>query len=174
MPGTHIYMISMDGPLYEVELATLKATKLLDLVDALDIPISPDPHTTGQCWPHFKDALTVHTSTDGKGGITAPGGTLYVASNGYNEADYTNGSYCGRLASWDGSSSNWTIIERTAFYGLAARKNYGRQVYASGWDSKSAILRVKDVGSPDAPSSSAGTLSNNGSPSRGGHAISAR
>ena len=35
--------------------------------------------------------------------------------------------------------------------GLAARKNYGRAVYATGWDSKSAILRVRDVGSADAP-----------------------
>ena len=22
-------------------------------------------HTTGQCYPHFKDALTIHTDTDG-------------------------------------------------------------------------------------------------------------
>jgi hypothetical protein len=122
-PEDMVYMISMDGPFYEVNLTTLRANLLFNLVDVLDIPISADPHTTGQCYPHFKDALTVHTTTDGKGGITAPGGLVYVASNGYNEKDYTNGSYCGRLASWDGT--NWTILERTAFYGLAARKNYG-------------------------------------------------
>ena len=50
----------------------------------------------------------------------------------------------------------WTTIEKTAYYSLAARKNYGRMVYAAGWDSKSAILRVKDQGSPDAPSVTGG------------------
>ena len=153
-PETHVYMVSMDGPLYEVELASLRATKLLDLVDALAIPVSADPHTTGQCYPHFKDAITVHGGTDGKGGIPAgaTGGLLYVASNGYNEADFVNGSSCGRLASWDGTpGGNWTVLETTAFYGLAARKNYGRMLYASGWDRKSALLRAKDDGSPDAP-----------------------
>ena len=104
----------------------------------------------GQCYPHFKDAVTVHTDTDGHGGITKAGGKLYVASNGYNERDFTDGSYCGRLASWDGT--NWKTLATTAFYSLAARKNYGRQLYAAGWDSKSAILRVLDNGSPDAPS----------------------
>jgi len=155
-PETHIYMVSMDGPFYEVELSTLKATLLFNLVDVLNIPVSKDPHTTGQCYPHFKDALTVHTTTDGQGGIPAgdkPSGLLYVASNGYNEQDYVNGSYCGRLASWDGSG-NWTILDSTAYYGLAARKNYGRMVYATGWDAKSVILRVKDQGSPDAPTRS--------------------
>ena len=153
-PATHVYMVSMDGPLYEVELATLNVTKLLDLVDALSIPVSSDPHTTGQCYPHFKDAITVHGATDGKGGIPAgaSGGLLYVASNGYNEQDFVDGSTCGRLASWDGTpGGNWTVLERTAFYGLAARKNYGRMLYASGWDRKSAILKTKDDGSPDAP-----------------------
>eukprot|EP00937_MAST-01D_sp_MAST-1D-sp2_P003164 g3164.t1 len=153
MPETHVYMVSMDGPLYEVDLTTLAATQLLDLVDALAIPVSADPHTTGQCYPHFKDAITVHSGTDGKGGVPASsrgGGTLYVASNGYNEADFVNGSTCGRLAAWDGKG-NWTVLETTAFYGLAARKNYGRMLYASGWDHKSAILKAKDVGSPDAP-----------------------
>lgn len=152
-PETHVYMISMDGPLYEVELETLNATLLFDLVDVLKIPVSKDPHTTGSCYAHFKDALTVHTTTDGQGGIPAGDnatGTLYVASNGYNEADFVNGSSCGRLASWDGST--WTVLDSTAYYSLAARKNYGRVVYAAGWDAKSVILRVKDVGSPDAPS----------------------
>ena len=85
-PEDMIYMVSMDGPFYEVNLTTLKATLLFSLVDKLAIPISPDPHTTGQCYPHFKDALTVHASTDGKGGVgPTPGGLVYVASNGYNE-----------------------------------------------------------------------------------------
>lgn len=132
-----------------MNLTTLKAKLLFDLVEVLQIPVSADPHTTGECYSHFKDALTVHNTTDGKGGILSPGGLVYVASNGYNEKDFEAGSYCGRLASWDGTT--WTIIEKTAFYGLAARKNYGRVTYATGWDSRSAILRAKDQGSPDAP-----------------------
>ena len=47
----------------------------------------------------------------------------------------------------------WTTHATTAYYSLAARKNYGRVLYAAGWDSKSAILRILDNGSPDAPSS---------------------
>ena len=80
-PETHVYMISMDGPFYEVDLTALKATQLFDLVQELDIPVSADPHTTGQCYAHFKDSFTVHTATDGKGGIPAgtSGGVVYVA-----------------------------------------------------------------------------------------------
>ena len=48
-PETMVYMISMDGPMYEVNLTTLKATLLFNLVDVLAIPVSPNPHTTGQC-----------------------------------------------------------------------------------------------------------------------------
>merc|ERR1712048_782228 len=151
-PESMIYVVSMDGPLYEADVNTLEVRKIIDLVDALAIPVSPDPHTTGQCYPHFKAALTVHTTTDGKGGLGdgARGGHLYVASNGYNEADYLNGSSCGRFASWDGVG-DWQVLEHTAFYEVVARKNYGRAVYAAGWDSKSAILKVLDVGAPDAP-----------------------
>ena len=151
-PETMVYMISMDGPMYEVDLNTLETTLLFNLVDALAIPVSPDPHTTGQCYPHFKDAITVHTDTDGHGGVIKAGGTLYVASNGYNERDFTDGSYCGRLASYNGST--WTTHATTAYYSFAARKNYGRVLYAAGWDSKSAILRILDNGSPDAPTTS--------------------
>ena len=43
------------------------------------------------------------------------------------------------------------MLSTTAHYGLAARKNYGRVTYATGWDRKSAILRARDVGSADAP-----------------------
>ena len=111
-PETMVYMVSMDGPLFEVDLATLKATQIANLVDELSIPISKDPHTTGQCYPHFKDALTVHATADGKGGVTnaSAGGELIVASNGYNEQDFVNGSICGRLASWDGKSK-WKVCE---------------------------------------------------------------
>ena len=72
--------------------------------------------------------------------------------NGYNERDFTDGSYCGRLASYNGST--WTTHATTAYYSFAARKNYGRVLYAAGWDSKSAILRILDNGSPDAPTTS--------------------
>mgnify|MGYP006087716751 CR=1 FL=1 len=154
-PETMVYMVSMDGPLYEVDLTTLQARQIANLVDELDIPISPDPHTTGQCYPHFKDALTVHATADGKGGVTnaSAGGILYVVSNGYNEADFVNGSNCGRLASWNGAvgKKQWNVLSTTAHYGLAARKNYGRVTYATGWDRKSAILSTRDMGSADAP-----------------------
>ena len=67
----------------------LHASVYADMLACVLNHASTDPHTTGQCYPHFKDAVTIHTDTDGHGGITKPGGTLYVASNGYNERDYT-------------------------------------------------------------------------------------
>lgn len=150
-PETKIYIVSMEGVLYEADVKSLQVTQLVDLVNVLKIPVSPDPHTTGQCYPHFKSALTVHTSTDGKGGLgNKKGGTLYVASNGFNEADFLHGSSCGRLASWDGTG-DWQVLEHTAFYEVVARKNYGRAVYAAGWDRKSVILKILQVGSPDSP-----------------------
>ena len=43
-PETKVYMVSMDGPFYEVDLTTLEATLLFNLVDVLDIPISQNPY----------------------------------------------------------------------------------------------------------------------------------
>jgi hypothetical protein len=51
----------------------------------------------------------------------------------------------GRLAERDGE--RWTIIERTGFNEVTGRKNFGAVIFATGWDRRSAILRVLVNGS---------------------------
>ena len=67
------------------------------------------------------------------GGINKTGGTLYVASNGYNEKDFTQGSYCGRLASWSGYASRAVQFHphggQSDFVWLSARTPHGGASY---------------------------------------------
>ena len=106
-----VYMLGMDGPLWSVNLATLEVVQLFDLVTALQIPASEQPH--------FKAAHTM-------------GGKLYVASNTFQEDDFIGAQHGGRLATWDGKAENWTILERTAFTEVAGRHNFGCVVFALG------------------------------------------
>lgn len=127
-PDTMIYMLGMDGPLWECDITTLECTQLFDLVTALEIPASAGEQ------PHFKAAHTMN-------------GTLYVCSNTFEEADGLGLQHGGRLATWDGDMAhNWTILERTAFVEITGRHNMGRTVFAMGWDTKSIILKVIDYG----------------------------
>jgi hypothetical protein len=43
-----------------------------------------------------------------------------------------------------GKGSNWTIIANTAFVEVTGRRNFGRVMYALGWDARSVILKVFD------------------------------
>ena len=52
----------------------------------------------------------------------------------------------GRLAQWHGPGTNWTIISSAAFVEVTGRANFGRVIYAVGWDDRSAILKVFDAG----------------------------
>lgn len=103
-PETHVYMLGMDGPLWEVDLTTLQATQLFDLVAELDIPINQGEQ------PHFKAAHAI-------------AGKLWVASNTFEQADFLDIQHGGRLAYWQGPGSNWTIVERTAFVEVTSRYN---------------------------------------------------
>jgi len=125
-----VYMLGMDGPYWEVNLVTLAVKQLFDLTVALDLPPGEQAH--------FKAAHTV-------------GGLTYVATNTYEQADDLGLVHGGRLASWDGASLNWTILERTAFFEITARKNFGCTLFASGMDDKSVKLNVLDTGCSDAP-----------------------
>ena len=129
-PATLVYMLGMDGPLWECSLVTLACTQLFDLVKALDIPASAGEQ------PHFKAA---HTSS----------GLLWVASNTFEQQDALGFAGGGRLATWDGTSANWTIIARTAYAEVTGRRNFGCAVFALGWDSNSVILTVVDNGCDD-------------------------
>lgn len=130
-PDTKAYFLGMDGPLWEVDLVTLAVTQLFDMVKALDMCSYP---TSCPEQPHFKAAHTM-------------AGLLYVATNTYEEQDALRIQHGGRLATWDGSSANWTILERTAFVEVTGRHNMGAVVWALGWDDVSVILKVLETGS---------------------------
>lgn len=60
-------------------------------------------------------------------------GYLYVASNTYEQADALGIQHGGRLARWNGNmSSQWEILEETAFFEITGRLNMGCVVFAVG------------------------------------------
>lgn len=129
-PETMAYFLGMDGPLWEVDLVTLTATKLFDMITALDMCNYP---TLCPEQPHFKAAHSM-------------AGKLWVATNTYEQEDALSIQHGGRLASWDGVSANWTIVERTAFVEVTGRHNMGQVLFAVGWDDASVILKVQEQG----------------------------
>ncbi|XP_035828517.1 uncharacterized protein LOC101845042 [Aplysia californica] len=128
--ATSVYMLGMDGPLWECNVVTYSCKQLFDLVKELKIPASVGEQ------PHFKAAHTMN-------------GRLVVTSNTFEEADYIGLYHGGRLAEWKGPGSNWTILEETAFVEVTGRRNFGRVMYALGWDYRSVILKVFDGRNPD-------------------------
>lgn len=61
-----VYMLSMDGPLFECDVYQMNCTQIFDLVKELNIPASAGEQ------PHFKAAHSVQ-------------GRLFVASNTFEE-----------------------------------------------------------------------------------------
>jgi len=126
-PNTTAYFLGMDGPLWEcLVIPPFSCTQLYDLVKVLNIPVDQQVH--------MKAAHSMN-------------GKLWIASNTFDEADYVSTRHGGRLATWDGqSTSNWTIVEETAFVEVTGRSNWGNVVFALGWDDASVILKVIDNG----------------------------
>ena len=124
-PAGKVYMLTMEGLLFEVDVATLLCTQLFDLTRELHLP-------TGAV-PHFKGAHTAQ-------------GRLVVANNTYDEREYLGHRRGGRLAEWAGGS--WMILEEEPFVEVAGKQNptagtaYGNTLFAVGWDRASVILRV--------------------------------
>lgn len=118
-PSNKIYMLTMEGLLFEVDVHTLETTLLFDLLKELYIP--------GSAKPHFKGGYTHH-------------GRVVVANNTYAESDYLGETSNGRLAEWDGS--RWTVVEEKAFNEVTGRKDKDKAILATGQDSASAILKV--------------------------------
>ncbi|MBN3583449.1 hypothetical protein JYB64_13705 [Algoriphagus aestuarii] len=127
-PANKVYFLTMEGMFFECNVQTLESKLLFDLYKELKIP------STG--YVHFKDG---HTGN----------GRVVVANNSYDERDFLNESYAGRLAEWDGKSDKWTILEETAFIGVGGKNSsnfagksiYGNPIFAIGWDNKSVILK---------------------------------
>ena len=112
-PANRVYYLSMEGPFYEVDVSTLKATLITDLAKEFNIKRQP----------HFK------------GGHTGQG-RVVVANNTYTAWNETEG----QLAEWDGK--RWNILMRKPFMEAAGRSSFGDVVFATGWDEASAILMV--------------------------------
>ena len=110
-PANRVYFLSMEGPFYEVDVASLKARQLADLAKEFAIREQP----------HFKGA---HTGQ----------GRVVVANNTYTRWNESEG----QLAEWDGKK--WNILIRKPFMEAAGRPNLGEVVFATGWDEASVLF----------------------------------
>lgn len=118
-PDRIVYMLGMEGELFELDVRTLKFRQLFDLTKELGTP------GEGSC--HFKDCYT-------------DCGRLVVVNNDYGESDFLGKTNEGTLAEFDGKT--WRIIDRKPFVGLGGLGFFGRTIFATGWDRASAILKV--------------------------------
>ena len=121
-PKNMVYFLGMEGGFWEVDVHSLKAKKLFDLVKELKIRPAKE---------HFKGAYS---------GC----GRVVVANNTYDEREFLGQRDAGRLAEWTGEK--WTIIERNPFvevHGNPGGSSYGSStIYATGWTKSSVVLRV--------------------------------
>eukprot|EP00117_Sycon_ciliatum_P049342 scpid54540/ scgid0282/ len=122
-PEHKVYMLGMDGPLWECDVYDMNCTQLFDLVKELAIPTSSGEQV------HFKAAHSMN-------------GRLVVASNTEEEDDFLGTAHGGRLAEWQGPGHEWAILANTAFTEVTGRGNFGKVIYAVGWDAKSLILKT--------------------------------
>lgn len=125
LPAQKVYFLTMEGLLFEVDVHSLKARNLFNLLIKLNIPPGAQPH--------FKSGFTAQ-------------GRVVVANNTYEEPEYRGTRRAGRLAEWDGL--RWRVIEKNPFVEVSGKQNpvagfrYGNTLYALGWDRASVILRV--------------------------------
>ncbi len=118
-PDNLVYMLGMEGELFELNVHTLATNLIFDLTQTLGTP------GEGSC--HFKDCYTAF-------------GRLVIANNDYEEGDFLGKRSEGTLAEYDGEK--WTVLERKPFVGINGLGEYGDTIFASGWDRSSAILKV--------------------------------
>lgn len=118
-PESHVYVLTMEGLVFELELSTREVVLLWDLNEELA--------TEGEWKVHYKDCYSAH-------------GRLVVCSNEYGEADWAGTQSRGRLAEFDGTT--WRIIEHKPFTAIGGRGDFTDTIFATGWDAASAILEV--------------------------------
>jgi len=111
-PAGRVYMLTMEGLLFELDVETLRPRLLVDLVKELRL-------SDGR--PHFK------------GGFTGQG-RVVVANNAF----YHYGDTSGGLFEWDGKS--WRTLMRKPHLDCAGRENLGNVIFCTGWDEASALL----------------------------------
>lgn len=118
-PERLVYVLGMEGELFELNVETLEVRQIFDLTRELNTP------GEGAC--HFKDC---HTSC----------GRLVVVNNDYSEPDFLGRTQEGTLAEFDGTS--WRVIDRRPYLAVNSSGPYGNTIFATGWDRASAILNV--------------------------------
>jgi hypothetical protein len=110
-PANLVYMLTMEGLLFELDVATLKPRLVADIVKQFNI----------QARPHFK------------GGYTAQG-RVVVTNNGF----YEFGDSQAGLFEWNGTT--WSALSRKPHMDVAARENMGSVMFATGWDESSVLF----------------------------------
>jgi hypothetical protein len=125
-PDNLVYMLGMEGELFEANVHTLACRQIADLGRELNAVERGEP---GYSVLHMKGAYAAQ-------------GRLVVANNTYKNEDHLGTQANGRLAEWDGSG-DWTILD-TAQYNevTGAVSGIGQAIFATGQDRASAILRV--------------------------------
>lgn len=118
-PDTHVYVLTMEGEVFELDLLSLETAHVWDL--------NAELATEGELKVHYKDCYTAF-------------GRFVVCSNEYGEDDWAGRQSRGRLAEFDGDC--WRILEHKPFTAVAGRGDFGGTIFASGWDQASAILEV--------------------------------
>jgi hypothetical protein len=119
-PDRLVYVLTMEGELFELDVDTLECRQLADLNDELE--------SAGREFAvHYKDCYSAF-------------GRLVVCSNEYHEPDWAGERSEGRLAEFRGET--WRILERKPFTAVGGRHEFGGTMFATGWDQASAILKV--------------------------------
>jgi hypothetical protein len=118
-PENKALYLTMEGLLFEVDLHTLEATVLFNLLDELEV--------AGDAYSHFKAGYAIDNR-------------IFVTNNTYEDRDFSGEEQDGRLAMFDGAS--WQVIERNPYVEVAGRTNMGKAVFATGWDRASAKMKV--------------------------------
>jgi len=108
-PDRLVYMLGMEGELFELDVHTLETRLLFDLTRTLGTP------GEGSC--HFKDCYT---------GC----GRLVVVNNDYHEPDFLGTRREGTLAEFNGS--DWRVIERKPFVAVNGLGWYGKTIFRAG------------------------------------------
>ena len=112
-PANRVYMQTMEGLLFEVDVQTLKAVLVADVVKENGL----------QARPHFK------------GGFTGQG-RVVVSNNGF----YDYGEEEAGLFEFDGRQ--WRRLSNKPHMDCAGRENMGNVIFCTGWDESSVLLRA--------------------------------
>ncbi len=132
-PKTHIYMMTMEEGLYEIDVQSLKSNEL---------------YRDEQLPGGIKANLPGY---HGKGLASSQGVLVYANNGEHGDLALKNPTIpSGCLAEWDGSS--WTIVRRNQFTevttpgGITGNQTPNDPIWSIGWDNRSLILMCRQNG----------------------------